>query len=374
MKGSYKMKQYRVIKFAMNQPNGMSEVKAMLDSVAQYNKVFFETNMREHKKTKELRDELKNFEHTVSHYGQTNLTLLSNLGEAWFRQNENINTPLNADEAAKLANFADQSNMMQAGFITLVFDEVEWQPGRICTGTYGQEKACVVYGNSNYLGNAVLLIRENGPQKSLLSCIVVCEEELRETPIIKKFISNISKIGNIVCEEKYYAPENETERAEWNLSKEQERYVFNRIKACAEKYRNSLMYPLWEGSLSYEEERAYGPIKIKPAANRIMKNSSWRKNEEESKSSNLCYEKKVNDRVIKAFVFQRHKGHLLSTLIEYRSKYFTFGREDNIFYHYWMRTVEDAENYFLNLVQILEEIERTVEENTKKDALNDQEG
>lgn len=354
------MKKYKVIEIKLDPSAQMADLKAKIDATVQYNKAFFETELRQHKKTQMLVSELKKYEHTVMHGGQTHLTLFSNLGEAWLRENKNISTPLNAAETEKLIAFADSSNIMQAGFVTLIFDEIEWRPGQTCVGTYGQEKACTVYGDSEYLGNAIVLSRKNKLNKPSLFCVVSCEAELRDAPALNELINTI---GTITNEEEHYAPECQQEREQWNADLEQEAKVFNMMKESVNEYRRNLLYPLPDKMVTYLEQKEMGPLSMKPIATRIMKDSTWKKNQKKSKGTKLCYEKELNNRKFVATVFSLRNGYILSASIVYRRGVYFLGRYSDIGFHYNVKSEEEVENYFKNLKYVFEIIENISKQN-----------
>lgn len=347
------MKEYKVIELKCDKGTKFCAYEERLREIAHYNKVFFEAKIRERDNTHAIRKEFAKYEHTVLHgVAQTSLTLFSNLGSAWLRENVNISEPLNRQELDALMKFGDNAGITKAGFIIIVFDEVEWKKGCVTQGTYGYEKACKEYGDDEYLGNAVILKRDNG-EKSVYYATIVCEAELRNEPSVETLIN---ESGELLREETYYAPENKEERAQWDEIYRREKAKIDKLAKM--KFVRGDMHPenypyivtKKYRELSLKEMVEISPLNVRPIARRIMKNSSWKS----VKGKSMCYGKEADGKTVTASVFQGNRGHVLDALVRYRSKYFDF---EYSAIHGEPFDEEEAENFFKNLLYILDIVE-----------------
>lgn len=350
------MKEFKVIELKCNKGVKFRSYEERLREIVNYNKVFFETKIQDCDKTQAIRKEFAKYEHTVLHgVGKRPLALYSNLGSAWLRENVGISEPLNRHELDALIKFGDSAGLMKAGFVILVFDEEEWKKGRVTQGTYGYEKACKQYGEDEYLGNAVILRRDNR-EKSIYYCTIVCEAELRDEPSIDMLIK---ESGELLREATYYAPEGEEERAQWDEIYRREKEKIDRLEKMkferGEKFPGNFPYPVTDKilSLSPLEYTDMSPLNVRPIARRAMKGSGW--NPCEGKS--MCFMKEADGKTVEVLVCQAHRGHILDALVMYRSRYFNF--EYSAIYGRPLDE-EEAENFFKNLLYILNIVESVI--------------
>lgn len=350
------MKEYKVIELKCDKGTKFCAYEERLREIAHYNKVFFEAKIRERDNTHAIRKEFAKYEHTVLHgVAQTSLTLFSNLGSAWLRENVNISEPLNRQELDALMKFGDNAGITKAGFIIIVFDEVEWKKGCVTQGTYGYEKACKEYGDDEYLGNAVILKRDNG-EKSVYYATIVCEAELRNEPSVETLIN---ESGELLREDTYYAPENKEERAQWDEIYRREKEKIDRLdKMRLESYKEcnqNYPYIVTEKikALSVKEYCDLPPLNVRPIAGRIMKGNGWRP----IKGRSMCYIKEADGKAVEVYIAQAHKAHILQAMLTYSSKYFRFYYSP--IYGRPLDT-EEAENFFKNLLYILDIVEGVI--------------
>lgn len=350
------MKEYRVIELKCGKGTKFSAYEMRLREIAQYNKVFFEAQIQACDNTQPIRKALAKYEHTVLHGGgKRPLTLFSNLGSAWLRENVSNCEPLNRQELDALMKFGDSSGLMKAAFIFIVFDEVEWKKGRVTQGTYGYEKACKEYGEGEYLGNAVILKRDNGG-KSVYYATIVCEAELRNEPSVEALIK---ESGELLREDTYYAPENKEERAQWDEIYRREKEKIDRLdKMRLESYKEcnqNYPYIVTEKikALSVKEYCDLPPLNVRPIAGRIMKGNGWRP----IKGRSMCYIKEADGKAVEVYIAQAHKAHILQAMLTYSSKYFRFYYSP--IYGRPLDT-EEAENFFKNLLYILNIVEGVI--------------
>lgn len=351
------MKEYKVVELKCNKDVKFRSYEERLREITHYNKVFFETDIQDHEKTQAIRRELAKYEHTVLHgVGKRPLTLFSNLGSAWLRENVGISEPLNRHELDTLIKFGDSAGIMKAGFVIIVFDEVEWKKGRIAQGTYGYEKACKQYGDDEYLGNAVILMRDNGLRTPAYFCTIVCESELRNEPSVDMLIK---ESGEILREATYYAPEGEEERARWDEIYRREKEKIDRLDKMkferGEKHTENFPYIVTDKilSLSNSEYMNMPPLNVRPIARRVMKGSGWNP----CKGRSMCYMKEADGKTVEVLVCQAHNGHILQALVTYSSRYFNFNY--SAIYGQPLDE-EEGENFFKNLLYILNIVEDVI--------------
>lgn len=350
------MKEYNVIELSIDNIVKMVDIKEIIDSALRYHKVFFESDIDEHKKTAIIRDKFSKYFHTVPHgVAQRPLSLYSNLGKTWKRENKNISTSLTADETDDLLRFADKSNVLQAGFVVIVFDEIEWGGTAVSEGTYGYEKANFHYWEVPYLSNAVILKRDNGLGKPKLFCTVVCEAQYRNE---EKLLGFIQALGGIKGECTLYAPESDEERAEWEALHQKGEKVYQAIKRCIEENSKHLPFFVTERISSYYYDENCISFDNKKIANRVLKNSTWKKC---GKKHEICYEKRVGENTVTVDVGSYWKGHLLRANFFYRTSLFVFGNGEGSCFDFDPCSEEEAENYFKNLDYIFTKIDELFE-------------
>ena len=349
------MKEYIVLELKCRKNITLSEIYLKIKETFSFNQNFFAIqNLKSDRISKENKrryDELnlQQFEYikVLEHLKNSpyydpdrdDRRMLSNADDRWEWNNPQFSTSLCENDFIKLIQFCDNLKALDVSSLVIGIDEIEWGGEKVSKGTYGYKKANCTYAlGNNYLSNSVMIGRthENKDYTVYLSC----EIQFRKLDIVEKFIYFL---GDLINETTHFAPENDEERAEWEIIS----------KNANEKFQNAIcelenldLKPIENKDCTQEKK-----INIKKYITKYLCNDGWniQKALADEWPTTICKDKE--DTSIHLSVISAHNGHHLQSIVYYRSKQFVYS--EHIYrLSYNAVSEQDIEQYFLNAQMI----------------------
>lgn len=363
------MKQYQVVRVQCEKGVKIADLFSIITQGAQCHNVLFELSiMRGGEDTTNSLDFLSDYYQVLklNDYARTVMGVYSNLNDNWEWKNPNCARSLNTRELQRLISFADRYGITKYRQLMLGFDGIEWEPGHIIDGTYGFKKADSIWGSGyNYLSNSVIIKKDT--RESNLTCFISCEVQYRNSPSFEKIAA---LLGKTVRETTFFAPEDDTERRDWERRYQRAQANYKDMFAGLRGFYRELGYPrekrvnrkdlgayVWA---KMEAERNAPTLNTKKIAAPYLQAIDWQKTKDPIALSGICYKKSAGDGVLLARIVSTHRGHMLQVLLDYYSEYFEFS--ENINFQIELLTEAESKEYFQNLALVLAHIEAFLNE------------
>lgn len=269
------------------------------------------------------------------------LRMVSNLDSCWKWCNEQINESLPDNDFKDLLTFSDSLKAQDVMTVVAGFDQIEWDGSPVGKGTYGFEKADGFYGlGKNYLSNSVVVGRthENRPYTAFLSC----EKRFRNLEVIDQIVESL---GKKKYEEIYFAPENESERAEWIL----------KVGAAKRRFDDAIAglqsLPLEKIEHSFTIDSPRNKINTKNYIKKYLCTDGWCTRPARSDECPTVIYKAKNDNEIAFSIVSGNMVQNLQVLIYYRSREFLLS-ENLHDLHVLSVNEQNIDAFFRNVVQV----------------------
>lgn len=271
---------------------------------------------------------------------QHDIRMISNLDKCWRWSNENTSDSLCNDDFSNLIDFCDSLKKNDVSTLILGFDQIKWGEGKVDKGTYGFEKADCSYGlGRNYLSNSVIVGRTN--ENKPYTVYISCERHFRNLNIIEKIASSL---GKVICEEVYFAPENDDEREEW----------IQKAKFAELKFRTAIS---GLQNLAFEKTKktcaiydVHSTFNINSYIKKYLCKNGWKTRTARSNERPSIIYKNKDDKEIAFSIVSSHNGQYLQVLIYYSSIEFLFS-ENLIDLIACVTSEEDIDSIFGNIVK-----------------------
>lgn len=350
------MKEYRVFQVRCEKGIKICDLLSLIDKEVVYHHVFFELSGSIIGKASNRQiNSLSAFYHSFQANDHNNNTweVFSNLNNNWKWENPHNTRSLSPGELHDLIDFADRAGPSQYGMVMLGFDGIEWDLGCVTSGTYGYEKAVSLFaGGYNYLSNSIIISKDNFSKG--ISCYIACESKYQNTPNLQKMLK---ALGKLVYEESFFAPSDLEERPEWERRYEKAKSDFSAMRSTLLDFFQTLPsyqeVPDPPKNVKLEEimqaERDAPTLNTKKISRPAFQANGWQA--AKAKHWAICYEKACGDGTVLAIIDSTHRGHMLQTLLQYKSVYFSF--VDNINFIKEPLTVEESQEYFNELMLVL---------------------
>ena len=350
------MKEYRVFQVRCEKGTTIHNLFSLIDKEVVYHDVFFElSGVHSGRAAKQPFNTSSEFYHSFQANDHNNniWKVFSNLNNNWKWENPHNTRSLSPGELHDLIDFADRAGPSQYGMVMLGFDGIEWDPGCITSGTYGYEKAVSLFaGGYNYLSNSIIISKDNFSKG--ISCYIACESKYQNTPNLQKMLK---ALGKLVYEETFFAPSDLEERPEWERRYEKAKSDFSAMRSTLPDFFQTLPsyqeFPDPPKNVKLEEimqaERDAPTLNTKKISRPAFQANGWQA--AKTKHWAICYEKACGDGTVLAIIDSTHRGHMLQTLLQYKSVYFSF--VDNINFIKEPLTVEESQEYFNELMLVL---------------------
>ena len=351
------MKEYKVFQIRCEKGITIHNLFSVIDKEIVYHDIFFElSGMHTGRAAKQPFNTSSEFRHSfqAKDFNNNKWEVFSNLNENWTWGNPQNTRSLTPCELQDLIRFADHAGSSQYGRIMLGLDRIEWEKGNVETGTYGYTKAESLFAAGyNYLSNSIIIYKDNISKS--ISCYIACESKYSKAPSLQKMLN---ALGKPVYEDVFFAPNNTKEREEWEHKYRKAESDFSELCSSLPRFYQSLpAYPRRHSSPKntvslVEEERDASSLNTKKISSSILQAEGWQK--AKTKYSSICYQKQAGDGTLVAIIDSKHKGHMLYTLLDYHSEFFSF--EENINFFSEPLTTSESEEYFYNLSLVLDYI------------------
>lgn len=277
------------------------------------------------------------------------INIASNLNNLWEWENPNKCQSLTIKQVEELAKFIDKLPRKDYDSSFIILDNIRWDNNDIKEATCGYEKAKCTFGfGKNYLSNAIVLC--NGTLEK--SFMYVCREARFENN--SAIYDILTKFGKLAGTEIYYAPDDETERAEWDVRQDIVQKSFKMMMENLSAYYEKLPFKF---ELTYDSPT--NPINVKKLAKSKLEPYGWTLIKNAKGEKGIRFKKNHKDGELIAWVDSLDKGHYLQLLITYKSEKFYF--HDNIDYTWTLKNEEEVKQYCINVRNILKYVESVLE-------------
>lgn len=264
---------------------------------------------------------------------------ISNLNDCWQFPNVDNQRILTDTELECLASLADSPRRFRRANFQLTFDEIEWDGNPVCKGTYAYSKARAdSFAYRSYMSNSLTLLDEVDGFFGYLTF----ETKFQDFDIIAQ---TIDFIGDVKDEDIRYAPEDETERREWDTLQNARQDRLN----AAVTHINKMPSPVIDDrKATYSNDET---INIRKYIKKYLLNDGWISRKARADEWPIVVTKDRGDTSIVLFVSALHKGHQIQPMICHRSKKF-YVCDHLIKLNVYSLSPDNADRYFQNLAEI----------------------